>query len=180
MCTADSENRGPAKVYGTCGTRTEAQNQFCSQGSWWSTEWTWITFHPPTPPKKEKKNLGFLSPRKLDETRDSFHSFYFSLAATKGLWILGTYYEKTVMYPQSHTKHNPTSQSYSSYIFNKDENPGLHPHLKELIPAPFSFPFSSPPPPPFSLSFTHNKIFLTPIQTWQRSSVRNSNSFKKV
>lgn len=40
---------------------------------------------PPTPPKKEKKNLGFLSPRKLDETRDSFHSFYFSLAATKGL-----------------------------------------------------------------------------------------------
>lgn len=176
MCTADSKRQGPAKVYGTCGTRTEAE---CSTeptllAGELMKHWMDVNYIPPLPPPK-KKILGFFSQENW--MKQGIPSTHFSLAATKGLWILGVYYEKTVLYPQSHIKHNPTSQSYSSYIFNKDENPKLHPHLKELTPAPFSFPFSSPPPPPFSLSFTHNKIFLTPIQTWQRSPRRNSNSF---
>ena len=42
---------------------------------------------PPTPPKKK----FFFFQRELDERRHSFHSpFYFSLAATKRFWTLGT------------------------------------------------------------------------------------------
>lgn len=132
------------------------------------------------PPHSSPKKFCFLFPRKQDETRHSFHSFYFSLAATKGLGILAGYYERTVQCPQSHTKYNPASQSCPSHTFNKDEDPGLHPHLKEITATPFSFPFSSPPPPPFSLSFTHNKISLAPIQTCRRSSGRNDNEFSEV
>lgn len=83
MCTADSENQGPAKVYGTCGTRTEAQNQFCSQGSWWSTEWMWITFHPPQPPQKKKKKSGFSFPKKTGWNKGFLPLLLFFLSCYK-------------------------------------------------------------------------------------------------
>lgn len=165
------------RATGICGTWTEADNsETVLPARELLQHWVDMNYsHLPPPPKKfffAKENWmkqgipstpPFISPQLLQNVCGY-------LAHARRRQRCTNTATQNIIQPQSLTL-SPT--------FSEDKNSGLHPHPKVVTPAPFPSPFFSPPPPS-SLSFTHNKISLNLIQTWQLSTRKNSTSFQKV